>query len=66
MRAQAVRDMAHQADELIVLTESEKFAHSSTVPLNVSSQIKTVITDSKLDAEMYVQLQNSGITPILV
>ncbi len=66
MRAQAVRDMAHQADELIVLTESEKFSHPAAVPLNVTTQIKTVITDSKLDTETYVQLQSSGISPLLV
>ena len=66
MRAQAVRDMAHQADEIIVLTESSKFSHPSTVPLNVSQHIKTVITDSGLNAECRQQLYESGITPILV
>lgn len=66
MRAQAVRDMAHQADELIVLTESEKFSHPAAVPLNVTNPIKTVITDSNLDTETYAQLQSSGISPILV
>ena len=58
--------MAHQADELIILTESEKFFHPAAVPLNVTNQIKTVITDSKLDTETYAQLQSSGISPILV
>lgn len=66
MRAQAVRDMAHQADQLIVLTESEKFAHPAAVPLNVTNPIKTVITDHKLPSALCTQLQTSGISPILV
>lgn len=66
MRAQAVRDMAHQADEIIVLTESSKFSHSAAVPLNVSQQIKLVITDNNLNSACRKQLCDSGITPILV
>ena len=45
MRAQAVRDMARQADNVIVLTESDKFAKNSIVPLNLKTPIKAVITD---------------------
>lgn len=45
MRAQAVRDMALQAEYVIVLTESEKFSKHSVVPLNLKDGVKMVITD---------------------
>lgn len=35
MRVQAVRDMARQAGEVIVLTESEKLSKRGIVPLNL-------------------------------
>lgn len=47
-RAQAVRDMAGQARQVIVLTDSEKFNTVGSVPLNIESKISTVITDNKL------------------
>ena len=40
MRAQAVRDMALQAEQVIVLTESEKFSKHSVVPLNLKDSVK--------------------------
>ena len=45
MRAQAVRDMALQAEYVIVLTESENFSKHSVVPLNLKDGVKMVITD---------------------
>lgn len=51
MRAQAVRDMAIQADQVVVLTESEKFHRRGTVPLNLKNKIKTVITDGQISNE---------------
>lgn len=50
MRAQAVRDMARQAEQVIVLTESEKFTHHGTVPLNLEHPVGMVITDSRIAA----------------
>ena len=61
MRAQAVRDMARQADRVIVLTESEKFSRHGTVPLNLKDQIKTVITDQKIDEKTVTELTALGI-----
>lgn len=40
MRAQAVRDMAHSAETVILLTESEKFSQIGTVPLNIKTYRK--------------------------
>ena len=61
MRAQAVRDMAHQADQVIVLTESEKFSRHSTVPLNLKDQIRTVITDPNIPEQTAEELDSRGI-----
>ncbi|MDO4805206.1 MAG: DeoR/GlpR family DNA-binding transcription regulator [Lachnospiraceae bacterium] len=61
MRAQAVRDMARQADRVTVLTESEKFTKHGTVPLNLKDQVRTVITDQNIDAHISAELAESGI-----
>ena len=61
MRAQAVRDMARQADRVIVLTESEKFSRHGTVPLNLKDRVKTVITDRNMEAPVTAELAAHGI-----
>lgn len=65
MRAQAVRDMARQADNVIVLTESDKFAKNSIVPLNLKTPIKAVITDTNISDTMKAELENHNITVII-
>ena len=62
MRAQAVRDMAQQAEQVMVLTESEKFARRGTVPLNLKDQVNAVITDDRIPAETAGRLQERGVT----
>ena len=62
MRAQAVRDMAQQAERVMILTESEKFTRRGTVPLNLKDQISAVITDDHITAEMTGKLQEQGVT----
>ena len=66
MRAQAVRDMARACDQLIILTESEKFQSPGTVPLNIRHIPKTLITDDQLPAATATELNASGITIQLV
>ena len=61
LRAQAVRDMACQTDQVIVLTESEKFSRHGTVPLNLKDQIKIVITDHKIEEKTFNELTAFGI-----
>ncbi len=61
MRAQAVRDMARQADRVIVLTESEKFDRHGTVPLNLKDQVKAVITDQNIEEQIVTELNARGI-----
>lgn len=51
MRAQAVRDMAQQAQEVVVLTESEKFSTNGIIPMNLPDQPRKVITDSMIPQE---------------
>lgn len=66
LRAEAVRDMAAQAETVIVLTESEKFNRRGIVPLNLSGRIQTVITDSRIPDEANRSLQSRGIQVITV
>ncbi|MDO5780930.1 MAG: DeoR/GlpR family DNA-binding transcription regulator [Eubacteriales bacterium] len=66
MRAQAVRDMSHQAEQVIVLTESDKFSKRGVVPLNLKDKVRTVITDSQLTPVYMQELQNQGIQVMTV
>jgi DeoR/GlpR family transcriptional regulator of sugar metabolism len=61
MRAQAVRDMALQSSQVIVLTESEKFKKIGVVPLNLKDKVKMVITDSHISEETNADLISKGI-----
>lgn len=64
MRAQAVIDMAEHAEEVVVLTESEKFSAPGTVSMPLSSCRCTLITDSLLDSKTCSLLKSSGATVI--
>lgn len=64
LRAQAVRDMAHQAENVIVLTESEKFEKHGTIPLNITAQVSYVITDGNISDSAKLQLAEQAI-PIM-
>lgn len=69
MRAAAVRDMAHQAEKVVVLTESEKFNRRGVVPLNLPQtappQPRLVVTDQTIAEEALASLQAKGIETIL-
>lgn len=62
LRAQAVRDMAKQAEHIIVLTKSDKFSKHGIVPLNLKEQVKTVITDNGISDSIKTHLENNGIS----
>ncbi|OLR58366.1 DeoR family transcriptional regulator [Anaerostipes sp. 494a] len=66
MRAQAVRDMAPQAEQVVILTESEKFSKHGIVPLNLKNQKKTVITDKQLPKQTAEELDAQNIEVITV
>ena len=61
MRAQAVRDMAKQAGQVVVLTESDKFLKHGSVPLNMKDKVKTVITDKGIAAQTRIALEGEGM-----
>lgn len=66
MRAQAVRDMARQAEKVVVLTESEKFARHGTVPLNLKEGISAVITDEQLSEQSAEGLKEQGVQIVMI
>lgn len=66
LRAQAVRDMAAQAEQVIVLTESEKFSRRGTVPLNLKGGVHTLITDEHIPAQAAEVLRGAGTEVITV
>ena len=66
MRAQAVRDMARQTEQVVVLTESNKFSKRGVVPLNLKAKVKAVITDSQIDSIFIQELQHQEIHVLTV
>lgn len=70
MRAAAVRDMAQQAEKVVVLTESEKFSRRGVVPLNLPQtappQPRIVVTNRSIPEESLASLQRKGVETILV
>ncbi|MDO5135374.1 MAG: DeoR/GlpR family DNA-binding transcription regulator [Eubacteriales bacterium] len=64
MRAQAVRDMAGQAEQVVVLTESDKFFKRGIVPLNLKTKVKTVITDEQIPVSVKADLESQNIRVI--
>ena len=65
LRAQAVRDMSESADNIIILTESEKFNTAGTVPLNLNQHNLCVITDDNLSPETRNKLEENNIKVII-
>ena len=53
--------MARQADQVIVLTESDKFTRHGTVPLNLKDRVSTVITDQSIGEDVREELNQQGI-----
>jgi DeoR/GlpR family transcriptional regulator of sugar metabolism len=51
LRSETVRDMARQAAQVIILTESEKFSRQGLVPILPFGGISQVITDSSIPPE---------------
>ena len=61
LRAQAVRDMAEHANQVIVLTESVKFSQQSVVPMGLDNRISAVVTDAQMPAEAEEELRANGV-----
>lgn len=65
LRAEAVRDMARQAESVVVLTESEKFSRRGTVPLRLGSAVTCVVTDPDVPADARAALEAAGAEVVL-
>ena len=61
LRSEIVRDMSKQAQEVIILTESEKFSKQGVVPLLPFSAISRVFTDTLIPPEKERFLCDHGI-----
>ena len=66
LRAQAVRDMAEQAEHIIVLTESEKFNSHGVVPLQLKERIDTIITDDHIPEDIKAHLLSENKTLLTI
>jgi DeoR/GlpR family transcriptional regulator of sugar metabolism len=66
LRVEAVRDMAKQAKQIVVLTESGKFGKQGVVPLLPNDRIATVITDTGVPAAMETFLSAHDVGVIKV
>ena len=64
--AQAVRDMAEQAEHIIVLTESEKFNSHGVVPLQLKERIDTIITDDHIPEDIKTHLLSENKTLLTI
>ncbi|MDR1904631.1 MAG: DeoR/GlpR family DNA-binding transcription regulator [Treponema sp.] len=62
LRAQTVRDLAEQARQIIVLTESEKFFHQGVVGLINTEDVRAVYTDEKIPADKEAFLLEKGVS----
>jgi DeoR/GlpR family transcriptional regulator of sugar metabolism len=61
MRAEAVRDMARQAANVMILTESEKFSQQGVVVLLKAEKVSTVFTDSRIPVKSEKALTDKGV-----
>jgi DeoR/GlpR family transcriptional regulator of sugar metabolism len=60
LRAETVRDLAKQARQVIVLTESEKLSKPGTVPLLPPHDVGILITDQAIPKEIEAILEAAG------
>ena len=66
LRAETVREMAKQATQVIVVTESEKFGHIGTVNLLDTKNVAKVYTDTHIPQEDECYLNEMNVEVIMV
>ena len=66
LRAETVREMAKQATQVIIVTESEKFGHIGTVNLLVTKNVAKVYTDTHIPQEDEIYLNEMNVEVIKV
>lgn len=65
MRADAVRSMAESAAEVVVLTESEKFAHRGAIPMRLRGKALALVSDAGIPQEWRDGLARDGVEVII-
>ena len=66
MRAQAVVDMAAQAERVVVLTESDKFSRRGVVPMHLGDKVDCVVTDDGVDDAVAAAIEAAGVELVRV
>lgn len=66
LRAETVREIAKQATQVIVVTESEKFGHIGTVNLLDTKNVAKVYTDTHIPQEDEIYLNEMNVEVIKV
>ncbi|PHV71400.1 DeoR family transcriptional regulator [Sporanaerobium hydrogeniformans] len=61
-----VRNMAESAEQVVVVTESEKFLRRGVVPLFTLGETHCLITDSGIPKEIQKELENSQVKLITI
>jgi DeoR/GlpR family transcriptional regulator of sugar metabolism len=61
-RAETILDLAEQARQIMVLTESEKFNHQGVVGLVRLENLSAVYTDDKIPQDIEALLQDKDVT----
>lgn len=61
MRSETVRDMAKQAKQIIVVTESAKFNQIGTVRLLPTENVNYIVTDDKIPLDCEIYLKEHGV-----
>lgn len=61
MRSETVRDMAKQADKVIIVTDSFKFLQKGVVTLIPTAEIACIVTDTHIPIECENYLLDHGI-----
>lgn len=66
MRAAAVHALADRAEQVVILTESEKFGSHGPVPLLDEARVSAVWTDAAITSGHLADLRAAGVTVITV
>ena len=62
LRVEALKDMSHSANQIIIVTESKKFAYLGVVPLFNYPDVKHVFTDSGISPQLEDELRRNNVT----
>ena len=61
MRGDAACSMAESAEQVVVLTESEKFGRRGAIPMRLSGKHMSLITDESIPSKWKEALTHDGV-----